>query len=481
MRVYCLLLSLLVPMAAFAETSKRPDQALQNLRLPDVELESISYHAGKNDAGGYYDVDGIIGGTIRFEALLPDDWNGRFAMGGGGGFVGSVQNGARGSVTQGYVTAGTDTGHQGNDGTFMLNDSLARVNFGHVAIHRTAEVTKALIRAHYGEDPEYSYFLGCSRGGGQAMMASQRYPEDFDGIVAGAPAFHWAGFAATGLRIVQELYPDPAELSKTVLTSKDIERLLEDVMAQCDEQDGLKDNIIADPLNVRFDLDQVSWLSEVQRAAVETIYGGVRNQDGPIYPGFPLGSEIELFPWQVGPVPNPGGVPSLGFHFTVGLYRYFVFNDADWDYSDYDFSTWAKDTELLAKTLSAVNTDLDEFRDRGGKMIFWHGWSDAALPAEATKNYYDALLDSDADAEDYTRLYLIPGCGHCGGGPGPSSVDWLDVITRWVEHEEAPDTLIAEKGGRTPETRPLAAYPKQTVYKGSGDPKEADSFKVVGD
>ena len=135
----------------------------------------------------------------------------------------------------------------------------------------------------------------------------------------------------------------------------------------------------------------------------------------------------------------------------------------------------------MASTLSTVNTDLSEFRDRGGKMIFWHGWSDAALPAEATKNYYDALLESDADAEEYTRLYLIPGCGHCGGGPGPSSVDWLDVITRWVEHEEAPDTLIAEKGGRNPESRPLAAYPKQTVYKGTGDPKEADSFKVVGD
>lgn len=478
MKTVVIVLSALVSASALAETSVISDEALKNLNLPDVRIESISHEAVSEDGGvTFYDVDGIIGGTIRFELLLPDNWNGRFAMGGGGGFVGSVQNGARGSVSRGYATVGTDTGHQGVDGSFGLDDELARVNFGHIAIHRTAEVAKAIIRAHYDSDPEYSYFLGCSRGGGQAMMASQRYPEDFDGIVAGAPAFDWAGFSATGVNIVQALYPNPEMLTKTLITKKDIRRLLNDVLEQCDEQDGLKDGIISDPLNVEFDLKKVKWLTRKQRAAVQVIYDGVKNHDGDIYPGFPLGSEIEWFDWLVGPVSNLGGVPSLSFHFCVGLYRYFVFNDADWDYSDYDFSTWATDTRLMASTLSAIDTDLSAFSDRGGKLILWHGWSDAALPAERTQMYYEDLLEKDTDAKDYSRLYLIPGCGHCGGGPGISSVDWLDTITRWVEQGEAPEEIVASKGGQAPATRPLSPFPKMTVYKGSGDPNEARNFE----
>jgi len=172
----------------------------------------------------------------------------------------------------------------------------------------------------------------------------------------------------------------------------------------------------------------------------------------------------------------------------VDLFKYFVFNDPDWDYSKYDFSTYAKDTRMTASTLNAVDTDLSEFHARGGKLIIWHGWADAALTATATIDYYKELLEDDPAAKDYTRLYLIPGCGHCGGGPGPSDVDWLDVISDWVEHDQAPDTIIASKRasrtiratrGDRPITRPLYPYPKRTVYKGTGDPYDADSFESV--
>ncbi|MFP6616328.1 MAG: tannase/feruloyl esterase family alpha/beta hydrolase [Candidatus Hydrogenedentota bacterium] len=459
--------------------SQRSDKALKDMKLPDVEIISIQHIDGE---ASHYDVDGIIGGTINFELLLPDDWNDRFAMGGGGGFVGSVQNSARGSIREGYATVGTDTGHQVADGSFALNDALAQVNFGHVAVHRTAEVAKAIIREHYGSDPKYSYFLGCSRGGGQAMMESQRYPEDFDGIVAGAPAFDWAGFAATGLNIVQGFYPDPEVLDKTILTRKEIQRLFGEIIEQCDEQDGLKDGILSDPAKVEFDLNAVKWLSTDQRAAISTIYNGPDNQNGKIHPGFPIGSEMEWATWLVGPNPNQPDNPSLGFFFCVGLFRNFIFNDPDWDYSDYDFSTWAQDWELAASTLSAVDTNLDEFKALGGKLILWHGWSDAALPATRTAQYFDALLERDPGIHDYARLYLIPGCGHCGGGPGISEVDWLSTIADWVENDNAPEAVIASKGarrGREGTTRPLSPYPMRTVYKGDGDPKNADSFLSV--
>lgn len=487
MRTYVLLILVAcISISVWAEPPVRPDTALKNLQLPDVRIESITHKEDRaqGDAGviTHYDVEGVIGGSIRFKLSLPDQWNNRFVMGGGGGFVGTVQNSAYNALERGYATAGTDTGHKGSDGRFALDDELAQVNFGHVAVHRTAEVSKAIIRAHYGSGPKHSYFLGCSRGGGQAMMESQRYPEDFDGIVAGAPAFHWTGFGATFLRIAQAFYPNPGTLDKTVLTRDEVKRLVEDVLRQCDEQDGLKDGIISDPPSVKFNLNAISWLSDAQRAAIQTIYDGARNQKGPIYPGYPVGSEIEWFNWLVGPISSRSPTPSAGFGFGVDIFKYFVFDDPDWDYSKYDFSTWAKDTRLAASTLNAVDTDLSRFHAHGGKLIIWHGWADAALPTTATIKYYDDLLARDPHAADYTRLYLISGCGHCGGGPGASTVDWLDTIAQWVEHDQAPDTVVASKPrqGSPPVTRPLAPYPKRTVYKGTGDPNDAGSFSVSG-
>ncbi|MBN4046736.1 tannase/feruloyl esterase family alpha/beta hydrolase [bacterium AH-315-P07] len=473
MKNYIALITLSFSLGLNVYADPRSGEALKNLQLPDVKIESIHHVDGD---GAHYDVDGVIGGTIKFELLLPDDWNKRFAMGGGGGFVGSVQNGARSSVKRGFATVGTDTGHQGSDGSFAHNDALAQVNFGHVAIHRTAEVAKAIIRAHYGADPEYSYFLGCSRGGGQAMMEAQRYPEDFDGIVAGAPAFDWAGFATTGVNIVQAFYPDPAKLDKTILSRAEIKKLHDEAIDRFDEKDGIKDGIISDPASIEFDLDDVSWLNDAQRDAIRTIYQGPSNQNGQIHPGYAVGTEMEWFNWLIGPMPNQE-FPALSFHFSVGLYKHFVFNDPDWDYSTYDIANYQEDWALAESTLSAIDPDLDTFKALGGKLILWHGWSDAALSAARTAQYFDALLERDANAHDYARLYLIPGCGHCGGGPGISQVDWLTTITDWVENDEAPNAVIAKKGRGTREkTRPLASYPAKTVYKGSGDPDKAESF-----
>jgi hypothetical protein len=464
---------------------------LRGLRLPDVVLESaklVNPDPQKNpSAAAYVEVQGVIGGNIRFELLLPEAWNGDFAMGGGGGFVGTVQNMVRDSVNRGYATVGTDTGHEWQPGymaRWALDNVEAQLDFGYLAVHRTAEVAKAAIRSYYGREAGHSYFLGCSRGGGQAMMEAQRYPKDFDGIVAGAPAFNWTGFAATMVSIAKALYPDPQHLQSTPLTKDALQKLQQAILEQCDAQDGLKDGVIQDPSSVRFDLSKVAGITDEQRRAIEAIYDGARNANGPICCGYPRGAECDpdqWIAWLVGPIPamvEKDHVADLTFAFGTQVFKYLIFNQPDWDYSTYDFSTFDKDTRLAASFLNATNPDLDTFKNRKGKLILWHGWADPALPAQATADYYRQVRLHDPKAGEYCRLFLVPGCLHCGGGPGAAEVDWLSVISDWVEHDKAPDKLIASKRdhGKVVMTRPLFPYPEHAVYKGSGDPNSAENF-----
>jgi feruloyl esterase len=465
-------------------------EALRQVRLPDVLLESASPVAPdlqKNPrAVPFVRADGVIGGTIRFELLLPDAWNGRFVMGGGGGFVGSVQNSAQGSVYQGYATVGTDTGHEWQPGTsaeWAYTNLEAQVNFGYLAVHRTAEVAKALIRAYYGSDATYSYFSGCSRGGGQAMMEAQRFPADFDGIVAGAPAFDWPGLAANAVAIQKVLYPDAGHLDHTALDKEALTKLQQAIIEQCDAQDGLKDGVVQDPLSAHFDLSKVSGLTDEQRKGIEAIYAGAHNDKGPIYPGYTPGAECDpgqWIAWIVGPVPGlaPKPAPDLMFAFGTQIFKFLVFNNPDWNYSTCDFSNFASDTRLAASYLDATNTDLAAFKARNGKLILWHGWADPALPPQATIDYYRGVQARDPNAAQYCRLFMVPGCLHCGGGPGATDVDWLGAIVDWVEHQKTPDKLIASKHdhGSVVMARPLFGYPATTIYKGAGDPNSADSF-----
>ena len=466
-------------------------QELQKVRLPDVVLEkftSVKADSKKNPVA-YVQVEGLIGGNIRFELLLPEGWNGRFVMGGGGGFVGSVQNSARDCVNQHYATVGTDTGHEFPSvylAPWARDNVEAQLDFGYLAVHRTAEVSKALIRAYYHADPAYSYFVGCSRGGGQAMMETQRYPNDFDGVVAGAPAFNWTGFAATSVAIAKALYPDPAHLDHTVLDRAALVKLRQSILDQCDAQDGLKDGIIADPPSAHFDLSKVSGLTDEQRRAIEVVYGGARDGQTRIYPGYSPGAECDpdnWLAWIVGPIPSmvaKDRAPDLMFAFGTQIFKYFVFDRPDWDYSTYDMAHYATDTRVAASFLNATNPDLDQFKVHKGKLIIWHGWADTALPAQATVDYYQQVRAHDKDAADYCRLFMIPGCLHCGGGPGASEVDWLSVIVDWVEHQKAPDRVIASKheNGKLAMTRPLYPYPQVATYKGSGDSKSAESFRA---
>lgn len=445
-------------------------------------------------------ITGVIDSSIRFELLMPDAWNGNFMMGGGGGFVGSVQNQAQDGLSagptpleRGYATAGTDTGHTGSpvDASWALGDPEAQENFAHRAVHRTAEVSKAIIAEHYGTAIEHSYFLGCSRGGGQAMISAQRYPEDFDGLVAAAPALDWPGVAAGFIQNQQQVFPDPSDLSSPLITPANRSLLADALAASCDADDGVTDGILTDPRGCTFDPSALprctagpadDCLTERQLEAIEAIYSGPRVDGEQVHPGFPFGGETDGGGWDLwatGP-PPPGltpDVPNLHFAFGTQLLKYFVYEDPEWSYAGYtfeDFHDWA---EPLASLLNATDPDLSALRDRGGKIILWHGWSDSALTALDSIEYYQSVEQRDAAVRDYLRMFLLPGVGHCGDGPGPDRVDWIGAIERWVEEGEAPDRLTAlDSEDNTVMTRPLCPYPQAAAYDGSGDADEAQSF-----
>ena len=487
--------------AAPAAVPANPCAGLTALELVDLRIGSAEHLPETEGLPAHCRVTGVIETEINFELLLPDDWNGRFLMGGGGGFVGSVQNQARslyahgGSPLQrGYATAGTDTGHTGNgiEAGWALDHPERQENFGHRAVHLTAETAKSIIAHYYARPADYAYFVGCSRGGGQAMMESQRYPDDFDGIVAAAPAYDWTGITAGFVQNQQAIYPD-GDLDAPVLSAATLELLGSSILAACDADDGVEDGMLAEPRRCGFDpadlprctgdRPSADCVTAAQLAAIRTVYGGPTSNGEPIYHGFNYGGEREAGGWDawvVGAAQRRApGIPNAQYGFGTELFKYFVFGDPDWDYTRYDFATWKDDVAETAAILNATDTDLSRFRDGGGRIIYWTGWSDLALAPLGTIDYYERLEAGDPSALDYARLYMLPGVLHCAGGPGPDRVDWVEAIRTWVEDGRAPERLLAAKlgeDGNVTMTRPVCPYPQVAVYDGSGDPHDHASF-----
>lgn len=476
--------------------------ALTSLVLADTRITTAEHLPAGEMGPAHCKVTGVIETEITFEFLLPDeaDWNGRLMMGGGGGFVGSVQNAALdygagpGALQRGYATIGTDTGHVGDglDGSWALNHPERQENFGHRAVHLTAEAGKSILRHYYGRSEQNAYFVGCSRGGGQGMMESQRYPDDFDGIVAGAPAYHWTGLSAQFVQIQQAIYPDGAATTP-VITADNLALLQNSILAACDADDGVEDGMLTDPRRcdvAPVDLPrcapgrlQADCVTVEQLAAIETVYAEVTINGRRIYAGFSFGGENDRGGWDVWIVDmdtaQAQAIPNLQYAFGTQLYKNFVFSDPNWDYTHYDFSTWETDTAAMAERLNATSTDLARFRDAGGKIIYWTGWSDLALSPLATIDYYEKLKAGDSAADDYARLYMLPGVLHCSDGRGPDRVDWIEAIRAWVEEGRAPDRLVASKldeSGNTTLTRPVCPYPQVAVYTGDGRTNDEASF-----
>ena len=460
--------------------------ALNRLKLPDIRISDATAVAAVDTGAirvAHCRVEGIIGTEIHFTLLLPDVWNGKFFMGGGGGFVGSVQNSAVTTVNQGYATAGTDTGHQGGgiDASWAYNNLERRVNFGYLAIHRTAETAKAIIAHYYDKESTRNYFSGCSRGGGQAFMEAQRYPLDFDGIVAGAPAFNWTGLGAQMIRNIQILFPDPNHLTP-MFTMDELKMIESRIVEACDAKDGVKDGILNDPRQCAFDVNTLP-LPDAKKAALKAIYAPTVNKDGEIYPGQPFGGEGQVAGWPAwftgnSSAPASQNAPSARFGFGTGIFKYLVFNDPQWDYTKYELNNLKKDTAQAAAYLNATDPNLDAFKAHGGKLILWHGWADPALTPLGSIQYHDQVYARDPNAADYLRTFLLPGVLHCNGGDGPDNVDWPALIADWVEHGAAPSRIVARKvvKGETTRTRPLCAYPQEAEYSGSGNTDDEKSF-----
>ena len=463
------------------------------LDLPDlrfIEAEII----GNNIR--YCRVMGIIGSEIKFELRLPESWNSRFIMGGGGVFVGSIMNQEAWRVNQGYATVGTDTGHEGalTEGSWALNNIERQANFGFLSVHRTAEISKAIIANYYGSKPRYSYFSGCSRGGGQALMEAQRYPNDFDGIICSGPAFDWPGMALELIDNYKAQYPTGNKEEEGVLTSEKIKLLEKTVLDQFDGLDGVKDNIINNPdeysinystLKVCPDrLPSDDCFTKDQIKVIKAFYNGVSVNDSIIYPGYPLGSEAGWYPFQL---KIDTSVTKLGQKTMFGafgseIFKYLIFNDPEWNLYNYDFSNFFKDTKYAASYLNSTSTDYREFKKNGGKMIIYQGWSDMVTSAFKTIQYYNDIKCADKDAEEYIRLFLLPGGGHCGmGDVGPTDVDWLEYLRDWVENGNPPEKVIVSKSekNKVVMTRPIFPYPSKTVYNGKGDSNNANSYREL--
>ncbi len=442
-------------------------------------------------------VDAMIRPNIRFAASLPTHWNGRFVMRGGGGYAGQQPVKGRDDPLrdQGYVTASTDTGHDAARyplASFAYNNRDGEIDYAYRAVHLTAVEVKALIDEHYGRPADYDYWLGCSTGGRQGLMSAQRFPEDFDGIVAGAPVLDFANTQIGGVWSSRALREHPMGLEK-------IARVGEAIYAACDGLDGLEDGLIDDPRQCRFDprtdyprcdgADRVDCLTEGQSAALAKIYGGVVSRGEPYFPGQPVGAELgdplgsaasRTSGWG-GWFVAPGGGSPLLERFGVTFMRYMAFrqDDPDWSLEQFDFDEDPYRMDAIRGILDATDSDLTRFRDAGGRMITYHGWSDTALNPLMAVNYYENVLGETPDAPDFYRLFMVPGMFHCAGGRGINTIDALPPLVAWVETGEAPARLIGRRVDRDGEvlmTRPVCPYPQVARYTGAGGIDDAASF-----
>jgi feruloyl esterase len=444
---------------------------------------------------------------ILLEVWMPaSGWNGKFQGVGNGGFAGSISFSALGqAISHGYASASTDTGHHaipGIDATWALNHPEKTIDFGYRAIHESAVQAKALIRAFYGEPLKRSYFSSCSNGGRQALMEAQRYPEDYDGIIAGAPANYWTHLLTEAVVNSQNTLSDPA----SYIPAAKLPAIESAALAACDLNDGVKDGVIENPGMCKFDPAVLlckgeesgnSCLTEQQLTALKKIYAGPRTSAGEqIMPGYSPGGEAEPGGWAAW---ITGGQPQQAamFGFGTQFFKNMVFSDPAWD-----FKTFNPDRDMkvadqkAAAALNATDPDLKKFKARGGKLILYHGWSDAAIPATNVINYYESVVKKmgQKDVSDFTRLYMVPGMQHCAGGPSPTSFgqggvptadaqhDLAAALELWVEKGVAPQEIIATKyKSGTPasgvaRTRPLCTYPQTAHYKGSGSTDDAANF-----
>jgi feruloyl esterase len=491
---------LLLAAAAATALAQTPCQNLKSLSLPDTTItmaESVAAGPFRPPAQG----GGAPGGapaqplqmpafcrvaatlkptsdsTIDIEVWLPaNDWNGKYQAVGGGGWAGIISYPAMATAVQeGYATSSTDTGHKGGDATFAPGHPEKVVDFAYRAIHEMTVKSKALVAAFYGRAPRLSYFNGCSTGGRQGLMEAQKYPEDFDAILAGAPANYQIHLHSFDLALALVYLKD----KDYGLTAGKLATVNKAVLAACDAMDGVKDGLLNDPRKCKFDPstllckngDSDACLTAHQVETIRAAYTPAKAKDGKlIYPALEPGGETA---WtRLINATEPMGV-------SIGSYRYVLYQDPNWDWHLFDLD---KDTAAADEKygfINAVSPDLSAFKAHGGKLLQYHGWSDQLISPENSINYHDSVLKKMGQKQDsWYRLFMIPGMQHCQGGPGVSQFSYMGALERWRESGVAPDSLVGAHvaNNRVDMTRPVCAYPQVATYKGVGSTNDAVNF-----
>ena len=483
---------------ALAETC----EGLQSLNIPHTAIVSVEtvpaggFVASAGGRGGPVDYSDLpefcrvmansnpsSDSDINIEVWLPmgSTWNGSFQANGNGGWTGSIRPAALASgLRRGYAAGMTDTGHRGGSARFAMGHPEKLIDFGHRSIHELAVTGKALTHAFYETEPRYSYWQGCSAGGRQGLKAAQMYPEDFDGIVAGAPGAMWTGRATQAIWIAQATHAS----ERSALPAEKFGVIHDAVLATCDVIDGAEDGILEDPRQCRFDpgtlacpagTDAPTCLTGEQIATAQRIYADVENpRTGKIYfPGHEPGSELG---WRTMAGTNPFG-PGLD------LFRYIVFEDENWEYTTLNFDTDIERALAADAPADALDPNLKPFYDHGGKIVQYHGWSDPQISPRVSVMYYESVVEAlgEVAVREHHRLFMVPGMAHCGGGEGTSDFDMMGVLEQWVATGQAPDSVDASRAvnGRVDRTRPICAYPAVAHYDGSGSVDDALNFSCV--
>jgi len=466
---------------------------LDDLSLPDVtaitaQLVTSGSSDGQTNLPAFCRVALTVEQQINIAVWLPTDatYNGRFQAVGGGVYAGVISYGAMGgALRNGYATASTDTGHSTSplSGAFALNPNGTLnwqliEDFASRSLFELTKKAKTLIDTFYGEPAAYSYWNGCSTGGRQGLMLAQRFPEGYDGILAGAPAINWDRF------IPAELWPQVVmqrELGGPIAQCKLGVASLAAVGA-CDGLDGVVDGVLDDPRRCEFDPSTLVGTSTpcgditaADARVIQMIWDGPRGTDGSfLWYGLAKGAPLNAL------------AGTNAFPIPVEHFRYWIKRDPAFDWKTLDYAGFEQSFRLshhlFNDAIGTDNPDLSGFRDAGGKVLMWHGWNDQLIFPEGAIDYYDRVIEtlhSTEQVQRFARLFMAPGVFHCGGGTGPQVFDMFGALVHWVENGEAPDRIIASRveNNVVVRTRPLCTYPYVARYDGKGDPNSADSFE----
>ena len=435
---------------------------------------------------------------ILFELWLPiDHWNGRFTGVGNGGWAGTINyRDMAGEIRRGDASVSTNTGHAEIPGLDMAKFAFGHpeqlADFAYRSVHETTEKGKALATAFYGKAPSHSYWMGCSSGGYQGLMEAQRFPADYDGIVAGAPANNFTRLMAGDFELTLALNKDTAAM----FPRPKLALMHDAILAACDALDGVVDGVLEDPRRCGFDpaslrcapgQDATKCLTDTEVEQARRVYTGLRHPTTGwvIYPGLSPGSEPAWIAVLNAAAPFP---------IAISYYKWLAFADSTWNWKTFDFShpadfqVFVSSEAKYAALMNATSPDLGAFGKRGGKLVQYHGWGDQLISPQNSINYYESVLayrqagrdraTTLRDVQSFHRLFMAPGMFHCGGGPGPNTFDMQTVVEQWVEQGTAPDSIIARRvaNGATIRSRPLCPYPKLAAYRGSGDTNDASNF-----